>query len=127
MVPSGVQQKEKNTMIKEIERGRQQVELLKAGRNSNLIQLLQQRQVGGSNGTQLGAFTTLVYESEKLTKVKQRKISMPESHEKLGQNLPNHKVWKCLYVSAFCVHCHLFHCFRFWLIISCTGTLRLRG
>ena len=91
-MPSGVQQKEKNTMIKEIERGRQQVELLKAGRNSNLIQLLQQRQVGGSNGTQLGAFNTLVYESEKLTKVKQRKISMPESHKKLGQNLPNHKV-----------------------------------
>ena len=88
-MPSGAQQKEKKTIIKEIERARKQEELLKTQRQSNLIQ---HQRLGGSNGSLFGAFNTLIFESEKLTQLKQGKISLPESHEKLGQELPNHKV-----------------------------------
>ena len=86
-MPSGAQQKEKKTIIKEMERARKQEELLK--RQGNLIQ---HQRLGGSNGSLFGAFNTLIFESEKLTQLKQGKISLPESHKNLGQELPNHKV-----------------------------------
>ena len=88
-MPSGAQQKEKKTIIEEIERARKQEELLKTQRKGNLVQ---HQQLGGSNGSLSRAFNTLIYESEKLTQLKQRKISLPESHEQLGHDLPNHKV-----------------------------------
>ena len=88
-MPSGAQQKEKKTIIKEMERARKQEELLKTQRQSNLIQ---HQRLGGSNGSLFGAFNTLIFESEKLTQLKQGKISLPESHKNLGQELPNHKV-----------------------------------
>ena len=107
-MPSGAQEKEKHIIIKEIEKARKQGELLKTNRKGNLIQHLQQHQLGEWNGNLFGAFNIL----------KHGEISSPENHEKLGQELPNHKVLEFFNVSAFCVHCHLFFCSRFWLIIS---------
>ena len=117
MVPHDTQEKKGNAILEGLQKAKQQEELLRSMRK-------------GSNGSLLGAPNAMIFESEKL---KQKKIFSPESHVKLAQELPNHKVSVCFH---FCLlNCWLLlikceeiaFCPRFWWIVSWIRTLWLQG
>ena len=93
MVPHDTQEKKGNAILEGLQKTKQQEELLRSMRK-------------GSNGSLLGSTkpNAMIFESEKM---KQKKIFSPESHVKLAQELPNHKV-------SVCFHFCLLNCSLLW-------------
>merc|ERR1719341_137560 len=86
MVPTQqAEQKEKNLILEQVERGRRRRDPLKR-KSDALLEL------GSSHRDLLAALETPVFDSKRLRLPKGRRSSSPESPVELGQELPNHKV-----------------------------------
>ena len=86
MVPTQqAEQKEKNLILEQVERGRRRRDPLKR-KSDALLEL------GSSHRDLLAALETPVFDSKRLRLPEGRKISSPESPVEQGQELPNHKV-----------------------------------